>query len=70
MTDFAILLRTSRKAAGLSQETAAQLVGVTTSTLSRWECGRHRPHRLQLRVARQRIEEAWRDAPDIDRRRG
>ena len=69
MTDFAVLLRTSRRAAGLSQEDAARQVGVTTATLSRWESGRHQPHRLQLRVARQCIDEAWRNAPEIDRRR-
>ena len=69
MSDFGILLRTSRQAAGLTKEVAAQLVGVTTSTLSSWESGRHKPHALQAHVARQCIEHAWRDSPVIDRQR-
>ena len=67
--DFGVLLRNSRRAAGLSQEDAARQVGVTAATLNRWERGHHRPHRLQLLAARQCIEEAWRNAPEIDRRR-
>ena len=53
MSDFGILLRTSRQAAGLTQEVAAQLIGVTKDTLARWESGRNKPHALQAYMARQ-----------------
>ena len=70
MSDFALLLRTSRKAAGLSQEDAARVLGVQPSTVSRWERCAHEPHPLQARVARQQMAVWLRETPDIDRRRG
>lgn len=37
-----------RRARGLSQERAADLVGVSVSTWGRWERGKMRPHRAQI----------------------
>ena len=56
-----VRLRELREAIGLSQSDIAKLVGVTVSTVSKWENGRGRPtqaHRRKLaRVYRCTLEE-------------
>ena len=45
--ELGLALRAWRQTAGLSIERAAARLGVTASTLSRWERGLCRPHPLQ-----------------------
>jgi len=56
-----VRLRELREATGLSQSDVAKLVGVTVSTVSRWEQGKNPPtlaHRRKLaRVYRCTLEE-------------
>jgi putative transcriptional regulator len=51
-----------RAALGLTQERFAARVGVTVSTVNRWENGKGTPSPL----AQQRIEELWREARGRD----
>jgi transcriptional regulator with XRE-family HTH domain len=51
-----------RAALGLTQERFAAKVGVTVSTVNRWENGKGTPSPL----AQQRIEELWREARNKD----
>ncbi len=51
-----------RAALGLTQERFAAKVSVTVSTVNRWENGKGTPSPL----ARQRIEELWREARKKD----
>jgi len=51
-----------RAALGLTQERFAAKVGVTVSTVNRWENGKGTPSPL----AQQRIEELWQEARNKD----
>ena len=51
--DIAVIVRTLRSSLGLTQERFAAKVGVSFSTVNRWENGRGTPSPL----ARQRIDE-------------
>jgi len=51
-----------RAALRLTQERFAARVGVTVSTVNRWENGKGTPSPL----AQQRIEELWRETQDKD----
>lgn len=45
-------VRELREALGLSQEALAQLLGVSTRTVSRWECGTSELHPLAVKELR------------------
>jgi putative transcriptional regulator len=45
----ATIVRTLRQALGLTQEQFAAEIGVTVSTVNRWENGRTRPQPLAMR---------------------
>ena len=47
-TDFRLSLRAARVNAGMSQEKAAEMCGVTRFTIKNWEHGITRPTNLQL----------------------
>ena len=53
--DIPGMIRNLRAAMGLTQEQFAAKVGVTFSTVNRWENGRGKPSPLALR----RIQEMW-----------
>jgi putative transcriptional regulator len=52
-TDYQALLRKARRQLGLSQEDLARELGVSFSTVNRWENGRFKPSRL----ARARLDD-------------
>jgi len=54
-------LKTLRKRSGWSQEDLAREIGVSLSTVQRWESKRAKP----IRLARRELERLFRDA-DID----
>ena len=53
VVELSKIIKGFRAKLGLTQEEFAAKVGVTVSTVNRWENARSRPHRLALR----RIEE-------------
>ena len=53
-------IRDLRKAAGMSQEEAAERIGVSNATWSRWEAGKHVPTSHHLRE----VAEVFRINPD------
>ncbi len=50
-------IREQRELAGITQEELARRLGVTVSTVSRWENGHHIPTSLARRVIREWMEE-------------
>ena len=46
-----------RERLGMTQEEFAHLLGVTTSTVSRWECGRNVPSKAMVKLAKMVIKE-------------
>jgi len=55
--DLAGKVRRMRKAMGLTQEQFAAKIGVTVSTVNRWEKGRSKPQPFIQKVLRQLAEE-------------
>ena len=53
MTSFADLVKSERHKRGLTQEEAAERVGVSTRTFRDWEKGRHRPRTFMARCVAQ-----------------
>ena len=51
-------LRAAREALGLTQEQAAEVLGVARTTVARWETGAHRPTGPGLRFVQQWIAQA------------
>ena len=47
---LAVDVRALRKRLGLTQEELAHEIGVTVSTMNRWEAGHHAPSRLACRA--------------------
>lgn len=68
--DFAVLVRLARERSGLSRREAAAQLGVDPRTISRWETGRHRPHRLPAAVARLAVQEWISEGDQLQRRAG
>lgn len=46
-------VQAARQRLGLTQEELAHKIGVTVSTVNRWECGRSVPHRVFARLIEQ-----------------
>ena len=64
--DTGRMIRAWRHRSGLTQEALAQALGVTFSTVSRWENGRVRPSSLALKALLQVAAE--RGTPLVDER--
>ena len=58
---FPQMVRDLRKQLGLTQEQFAAKIGVTWSTVNRWENGRGKPSPLAL----QKLKELVKNAPDL-----
>lgn len=43
-------IKAIRKTRGLSQQQLADIMNVTRSTISNWECGRRSPHLMELEI--------------------
>lgn len=56
MDNLTVKLREIRKAKNWSQEDLARVVGVSLSTIQRWEAGKGKP----IRIARKSIEKLMR----------
>lgn len=55
-------VKETRKQLGLTAEELAQKLGVSVTTVSRWETGRHKPSKL----AKRRMKEVLQAKQDID----
>jgi putative transcriptional regulator len=63
--DLGVLVRTVRQRLELSQERFAAKLGVTFSSVNRWENGRAKPSPLALKQLKQLVDRLGTDAQDL-----
>jgi putative transcriptional regulator len=63
--DLGLLVRTVRQRLDLSQERFAAKLGVTFSSVNRWENGRAKPSPLALKQLKQLVDRLGTDAEDL-----
>ena len=63
--DLGLLVRTVRQRLDLSQERFAAKLGVTFSSVNRWENGRTKPSPLALKQLKQLVDRLGTDAQDL-----
>lgn len=63
--DLGLLVRTVRQRLDLSQERFAAKLGVTFSSVNRWENGRTKPSPLALKQLKQLVDRLGTDAEDL-----
>lgn len=65
-SEIRVLIRDLRLLAGLTQEQFAAYLGVTYTTINRWENGRSKPSPIAMRLIEQKLEKMGEQGKDFE----